>query len=35
MSDLKVKPIFNPGGDDSVINRRIIKDNTTNLFLGA
>lgn len=32
MSDLKVKPIFNPGGDDSVINRRIIKGNTTNLF---
>ncbi len=32
MSELKVKPIFNPNGDDSVINRRIIKGNTTNLF---
>ncbi|MFN8673240.1 MAG: ribonucleotide-diphosphate reductase subunit beta [Candidatus Sericytochromatia bacterium] len=26
------KKIFNPDGDDSVINRRIIKGNTTNLF---
>lgn len=32
MSELKIKPIFNPNGDDSVINRRIIKGNTTNLF---
>mgnify|MGYP001569084681 CR=1 FL=1 len=26
------KKIFNPDGDDSVINRKIIKGNTTNLF---
>lgn len=32
MSELKTKAIFNPNGDDSVINRRIIKGNTTNLF---
>lgn len=32
MNELKTKPIFNPSGDDSVINRRIIKGNTTNLF---
>ncbi|MBC7475497.1 MAG: ribonucleotide-diphosphate reductase subunit beta [Candidatus Sericytochromatia bacterium] len=32
MNELKIKPIFNPNGDDSLINRRIINGSTTNLF---
>lgn len=32
MQELKKKLIFNPAGNDEVINRRIIKGNTTNLF---
>ncbi len=31
MSDLKKKPLFNPGGDTDVRLRRMIGGNTTNL----